>query len=470
MLFNSLEFLLFLPLVLVLYYLLGSSMRWVLLLAASYYFYMSWEVSLIILILISTVIDYLVSNGIARQESHRKKKWLLAVSVLSNLTILGVFKYADFFIENINQVILAAGGTSKIHLLRLILPMGISFYTFQTMSYTIDVYKGKLKPEKHLGIFALYVCYFPQLVAGPIERAGNLLGELRKKVSFSYENLSWGFRLMIWGFFKKVVIADRLGIYVDQIYNNPSGYDGLALILGSALFAIQIYCDFSGYSDIAIGVSRMFGIKLRINFKLPYTALSFSEFWTRWHISLSQWFRDYLYIPLGGNRASKPRWLLNLLIVFLVSGFWHGAAWTFIIWGGLHGLYLIVENLLPKREASNNILLKGVKMLFVFILVDFAWIFFRANSLSDAFHIIENLGNWQLANFSETINGFGLLTFLLMMVILLIFVIIDPIMDRILKENTPLSLWQNQLIYSTLTAVILIFGFFGEVQFLYFQF
>ncbi|MCH2232328.1 MAG: MBOAT family protein [Crocinitomicaceae bacterium] len=431
---------------------------------------MSWEVSLIILILISTVIDYLVSNGIARQESHRKKKWLLAVSVLSNLTILGVFKYADFFIENINQVILAAGGTSKIHLLRLILPMGISFYTFQTMSYTIDVYKGKLKPEKHLGIFALYVCYFPQLVAGPIERAGNLLGELRKKVSFSYENLSWGFRLMIWGFFKKVVIADRLGIYVDQIYNNPSGYDGLALILGSALFAIQIYCDFSGYSDIAIGVSRMFGIKLRINFKLPYTALSFSEFWTRWHISLSQWFRDYLYIPLGGNRASKPRWLLNLLIVFLVSGFWHGAAWTFIIWGGLHGLYLIVENLLPKREASNNILLKGVKMLFVFILVDFAWIFFRANSLSDAFHIIENLGNWQLANFSETINGFGLLTFLLMMVILLIFVIIDPIMDRILKENTPLSLWQNQLIYSTLTAAILIFGFFGEVQFLYFQF
>ena len=214
----------------------------------------------------------------------------------------------------------------------------------------------------------------------------------------------------------------------------------------------------------------MFGIKLRSNFKLPYTALSCSEFWTRWHISLSQWFRDYLYIPLGGNRASKPRWLLNLLIVFLVSGFWHGAAWTFIIWGGLHGLYLIVENLLPKREASNNILLKGVKMLFVFILVDFAWIFFRANSLSDAFHIIENLGNWQLANFSETINGFGLLTFLLMMVILLIFVIIDPIMDRILKENTPLSLWQNQLIYSTLTAAILIFGFFGEVQFLYFQF
>lgn len=470
MLFNSTEFLLFLPVAILFFFLTPHRFRWLVLLVASYFFYMSWEAKFIILILISTVVDYLVSLKLDQRDKEKGRKWLLALSVITNLGILMVFKYNEFFIENINTAIQSAGGRSQIPFLKLILPMGISFYTFQTMSYTIDVYRKRIIPERHLGYFALYVCYFPQLVAGPIERAENLIEQLRAKTNFTYENFSWGAKQAIWGMFKKVVIADRLAVVVDTVYNNPGQHDGLSIILATYLFAIQIYCDFSGYSDIAIGVSRMFGINLKINFNLPYIAQSFRDFWTRWHISLSGWFRDYLYIPLGGNKVKKARWLLNLFIVFVVSGFWHGAAWTFIIWGALHGIYLIIENLTGLSKESESKGRKILRKIVVFHLVCFAWIFFRANTTADSLYFVSNLGYWNLSEFFGLINSIGAVKLAFIFTILVGFLLIDKRMDVLVKKNKRFRHLQNQVVFSFITALILLFGFFGEAQFIYFQF
>ena len=467
--FNSIEFLLFLPLITALYFLDTGKRRWIILLAASYWFYMAWVPKFVILLLVATIIDYLVAIKITSVTEKKTKRLVLLISIFANLGILVLFKYNDFFIENVNEIIEQCGGRSQIPLLRLVLPMGISFYTFQTMAYTIDVYRGNIPAERHLGYFALYVTYFPQLVAGPIERAGHLLSQFKIKTRFTYENVSWGVKQMIWGFFKKVLIADRLAEMVDQVYNSPAQFDGISFIFASYLFAIQIYCDFSGYSDIAIGASRIFGINLMDNFKLPYLANSFNNFWRRWHISLSGWFRDYLYIPLGGSKVTKPRWLLNLFLVFLISGFWHGAAWTYIIWGALHGVYLIVENILPNKDFRQKIPSWITKIL-VFHLVVFAWIFFRANTLDDSVLIISNLPNWNLEIFLDLINESGYLKFALLMCIVIGFVIIDPKMDKFVKENTLLGYWSNQLLFSFLAALILIFGYFGAAQFIYFQF
>ena len=399
MLFNSLQFLIFFPIVVLIFFLLPQKRRWVLLLISSYYFYMCWKVEYIVLIIISTLIDYFVAQkmeGIA--EKSGKKKWLY-LSLLSNLGILFGFKYFNFINENIQNIFDSFNIFYNVPAFEVLLPVGISFYTFQTLSYTIDVYNGKTKAQNHLGIFAVFVSFFPQLVAGPIERSNRLLPQFFIKHDFNYTRVKYGLQQMLWGFFKKVVIADRLAIVVDGVYNNLDNYSGFPLVIATIFFTFQIYCDFSGYSDIAIGSARVMGFELMENFKRPYFSKSISEFWKRWHISLSTWFRDYLYIPLGGNKVVKWKWYYNLFITFLVSGFWHGANWTFIAWGALHGVYLIFAILLvkPKEYILLKLNLKGSKIhhlyqvLFTFILASFAWIFFRANNISDAIYVISNL-------------------------------------------------------------------------------
>ncbi|MCI4670290.1 MAG: MBOAT family protein [Bacteroidia bacterium] len=390
MLFNSLEFLVFFPVVLLLYYLLPHRFRWPLLLVASYYFYMSWNPPYILLIVISTLIDFVAGRQMSQLESKEQRRPWLYLSLLSNLGILITFKYFNFFSGAVTDLIQSTVNpeyTGVVH--GLILPMGISFYTFQTMSYSIDIFHGRAKAEKHLGIFALFVSFFPQLVAGPIERAQNLLGQFKMKVNFSYENIVTGLRQAAWGMFKKVVIADRLAVMVDHVYNSPTEFEGISLLLATFFFAFQIFCDFSGYSDIAIGTAKMLGIDLMENFRRPYYSKSIAEFWRRWHISLSTWFRDYVYIPLGGNRVLKWRWYYNLFITFAISGLWHGANWTFLIWGALHGLYLILE-LVVKYPRKGPRWQDPFKVIWVFGLVCLGWIFFRANSLADALYICQH--------------------------------------------------------------------------------
>jgi len=400
MLFNSLHFLLFFPLVVGAYFALPQRFRWIMLLAASYYFYGSWKVEYLILIVFSTFVAYLTGIGIAGANSSTTKRLLLSVSLLINLGILFTFKYFNFFSHSISATLQHFSIMHNLPELRFLLPVGISFYTFQVLSYTVDVYRGKIEPEKHFGIFALFVSFFPQLVAGPIERSTNLLPQLKKQFSFSYERVVSGLQLMLIGYFKKVLIADRLAIFVDQVYRSPHGYDATTLIIATYAFAFQIFCDFSGYSDIAIGSAKIMGYDLMNNFDRPYAAKSISEFWRRWHISLSTWFRDYLYFPLGGNKGSFSGWCRNISVVFVVSGLWHGANWTYVLWGGLHALYMIIERgwekfikkLLPSILNSVPPKLKNaVFIVFTFHLVLFAWIFFRASTITDAFSIIQNI-------------------------------------------------------------------------------
>ena len=360
---------------------------------------MCWKVEYIILINLSTLIDYWASNQMEKEESKEKRKKWLYLSLISNLGILFGFKYFNFINENIQTIFDSFNIFYNIPAFDVLLPVGISFYTFQTLSYTIDVYNGKTPAQKHLGVFAVYVSFFPQLVAGPIERSNRLLPQFFKKHDFNYNRVRSGLQQMLWGFFKKVVIADRLAIVVDGVYNNLDSYSGFPLVIATIFFTFQIYCDFSGYSDIAIGSARVMGFELMENFKRPYFSKSISDFWKRWHISLSTWFRDYLYIPLGGNRVVKWKWYYNLFITFLVSGFWHGANWTFIAWGALHGIYLILAIVLanPKDKILTALNLKGSKIhkyyqvIFTFILASFAWIFFRANNITDAFYVVTNL-------------------------------------------------------------------------------
>jgi len=380
MLFNSLEFLVFFPLVIMLYYALPFGYRWLLLLVASYVFYMWWKAEYALLLLLSTGIDYFAAIALDKTENRTKRKWLLALSLCSNLGILFFFKYFNFVNTNLGSVSELFGLAYQPSPLDVLLPVGISFYTFQTMSYTIDVYKRNMKAEKHFGYFALYVTYFPQLVAGPIERAERLLPQLHVHHPLSAENISRGLKLIFWGMFKKVAVADNLAPYVNEVFNHPQQYEGLSFMLATVFFSFQIYYDFSGYSDIAIGSARIMGVHLMTNFNHPYFAKSIAEFWRRWHISLSTWFRDYVYIPLGGNRNNHYR---NILITFLLSGLWHGANWTFIVWGGLHGLYMVVAE---KTKSFQHKLIggKAAHVVITYLLVLFAWIFFRANSIGDA--------------------------------------------------------------------------------------
>ncbi|MDO8998191.1 MAG: MBOAT family O-acyltransferase [Bacteroidota bacterium] len=392
MLFNSFEFLVFFVVVTGLYFILPHKLRWLMLLIASCTFYMFF-IPVYILILAGTiVIDYFAGIYIEKSQG-KKRRFLLIISLISNIGILAFFKYYNFFIDNFNTLFNVLDWNYSLNLLKIILPIGLSFHTFQAMSYTIEVYRGNQKAEKHFGIYALYVMYYPQLVAGPIERPQNLLPQFHTAHKYNSSLVSNGLKQMLIGFFKKIVIADNLAVYVNQVYDNPTNYESVTIFVATVCFAFQIYCDFSGYSDIAIGASRIMGIELMQNFKAPYRAISISDFWARWHMSLSTWFKDYLYIPLGGNRVGFYRLCFNLFIVFVVSGFWHGASWTFIVWGALHGLFTVIEIVLNKyikfneRSGNQNHLKLIFKRALVFYVVCFAWIFFRAENISLAIYI-----------------------------------------------------------------------------------
>ena len=362
----------------------------------------------------------------------------------------------------------------------VLLPVGISFYTFQTLSYSIDVYRGRKTPETHLGIFALYVAFFPQLVAGPIERSHRLLHQFYQQHNFDHRRVSDGLKLMAWGLFKKVVIADRLAIVVNNVYNDPTAYAGIPLLVATYFFAFQIYCDFSGYSDIAIGAAQIMGIDLMQNFKQPYFSRSIPEFWRRWHISLSSWFKDYLYIPLGGNRLSQPRVYLNLMLVFVISGLWHGANWTFLIWGALHGSYILVTlwttDLRRKAEAllgltRRPVLLAGLQVFITFHLVTFAWIFFRANSLSDALYIMTHLFHGiRLTGTGTGVGPYDLFIALLAILLLELVHVLQRQKGSLRQLIAIQPVWLRWTAYYGLTISILIFGKFGVNEFIYFQF
>ena len=493
MLFNSVQFIVFFPLVVFLYFLLPHRFRWMLLLVASYYFYMCWKAEYLLLILVSTVIDYFVAIQMSKQTVLSKRKIYLILSLFVNLGLLFGFKYFNFFNDSIRTVFDHFNIFYNVPTFKVLLPVGISFYTFQTLSYTIDVYRGKRKPEKHLGIFALYVAFFPQLVAGPIERSTRLLPQLLQKYNFDYDRVTNGLKLMLWGFFKKIVIADRVAVIVNQVYNNPSDAAGLPLLIGTYLFAFQIYCDFSGYSDIAIGAAQVFGINLMQNFRRPYFAKSIREFWQRWHISLSTWFRDYLYMSLGGRHATRWRWYYNIMIVFLISGLWHGANWTFVIWGGLHGSYYLfsywTRNIRPKLTQLFMLdkvpyVHKTLRVLFIFHIVVFSWIFFRANNLSDAIFIITHLFTG-LGDVLSRIREIGITpgifnygfelppSEMLIGMIAIIILGIHHLMQRKQTVRAWLNakpIWIRWTVYYGLVISILVFGYMKPSEFIYFQF
>lgn len=386
--FNSLIFPIFFIIVLIIYYNLGfkNQNKW--LLVSSYFFYGWWDWRFCSLLLFSTLLDWNISKKIYHSSSNNKRKTLLLISLLCNLGVLSIFKYFDFFASSFQFLFSFFGFKMDYISLNLILPMGISFYTFQTMAYSIDVFRGKQKPPKDISIFALYVSFFPQLVAGPIERANRLLPQFSKARGFSYKNFNNAFPLILFGFFKKVVIADSLSMYVDGLFSNPNNFSNTDLILGTYIFSFQIYCDFSGYSDIAKGIARMLGIEISSNFSSPYFSSSITEFWRRWHISLSSWLKDYLYISLGGNRKGTIRTYLNLIITMLLGGLWHGPSWNFIIWGGLHGVCLAIHKIFISLKLINDykdkfyLFPKNIlKKIFIFNLVSFIWIFFRSKNL-----------------------------------------------------------------------------------------
>lgn len=419
MLFNSLSFSVFLPIVFCVYWSLPHKYRWFCLLLASYYFYMSWNAKYIILILFTTLVAYITAITLESIENSKTKKLTTFMASFLCLSTLVYFKYFNFLSQSLTSFLECF--LIQLHPITVdvLLPVGISFYTFQTLSYVIDVYKGRVKAEKHLGYFALFVSFFPQLVAGPIERTYNLLPQIKLERRFDYCQATYGTKLMAWGFFKKLVIADFLSKYVSLVFGNPTYYHGFALALASFLFTIQIYCDFSGYSDIAVGTAKLFGIDLMRNFNSPYLSSSIKQFWQRWHVSLSTWFRDYVYIPLGGSKVSIVRHDFNLLLTFLISGLWHGANWTFVLWGGVHGVGLIIENHFDRFIKNNlnylkcdSFTLKCVKILTVFCFCSFAWIFFVSKSLSDALWIVSHMFDGLLVKpsvyFTEGIVSLGL--------------------------------------------------------------
>ncbi len=396
--FNSIEFIIFLSFLIVLWNIFPKQFKWLPLLVGSYGFYGYWKIQYPIVLLLCTCVTYYSALVLFRFQNKQHRKVILFLSVLCNIGLLAGFKYLNFFSSSLNSLLSLSHSDISLPYLDIIFPVGISFYALQSVSYIVDVYKNKVKPEKHFGYFALYLAFFPQLISGPIERARSLLPQLKNDSGFNISKIYSGLTLFFWGLFKKIVIADRLDIYVDMVFDTPQDYWGTTLIFASYLFTIQIYCDFSGYTDMAIGCSRLFGIELTQNFKFPYFSTSVTNFWRRWHITLTSWLRDYLYIPLGGNRVSSIHWQINIMIVFLLSGLWHGANWTFILWGGLHGLLLLVERQtgtfserIYKAMGVKGVFLKAWKIFVTFNLVSFAWIFFRANSVSDAFYVITHL-------------------------------------------------------------------------------
>jgi D-alanyl-lipoteichoic acid acyltransferase DltB (MBOAT superfamily) len=457
MLFNSLEFFLFFPIVTLLYFVVPKKFRWLHLLIASCIFYGAFIPSYLLILALLILIDY--TAGLLIEKGGAPKAWLI-LSIVANLSLLGLFKYHDFLASNINRLTGA-----DLVLYHWILPIGLSFHCFQSMSYTIEVYRKKQKAIRHPGYYALYVMFYPQLVAGPIERPQHLFPQLFHPQKFSVENLLMGLRLMAWGFYKKLVVADRLGIYVDGFYASDTT-GGMRAILSTLFFSFQIYADFSGYSDIAIGAAKCMGIDLTINFNRPYFSKNIRSFWQRWHISLSAWFRDYVYIPLGGNKVPAGRHVFNLLFTFFLSGLWHGAGWTFIIWGLIHACYLLVYNFYSHKLKLH--LPAFISVILCFVFVSFAWIFFRSKSVQQAWHIIRSCGSsysgWQVEHIS--FGNFSLaISFGFILIMMLTEFYLSPRMNELNNRKT------IDFIFLTLTIVlILFFGIFRNNSFIYFQF
>jgi len=432
-----------------------------------------------ILILFFTIIIDYYAGILIENATGPRKKFYLSWSIVANILVLAIFKYYNFINGNIEALLQGFGVENPIPYLQILLPIGLSFHTFQAMSYTIEVYRGNQKAERKFITYALYVMYYPQLVAGPIERPQNMLHQFYEEHNLDYDRTISGLKQMLWGFFKKMVVADRLAMFADVVFNDPTHYHGMPVIWSVLFFTFQIYCDFSGYSDIALGASRIMGIELMVNFRMPYIATSIKEFWTRWHISLSTWFRDYFYISIGGNRVSKPRWYFNVFIVFLVSGLWHGANWTFVIWGGLHGTYQVFGHLtnnfqekIKSKLKPIGFLITGVEWAFTMALVMLAWIFFRANNVHDAFTVIKEIPHIErgvlfgIPMFSTFFNLSCLAAIAVMFGVEYIFS--RNWQNKLLGEKRPM--WMNVLYCALLILSIYIFGIFEEQSFIYFQF
>jgi alginate O-acetyltransferase complex protein AlgI len=466
MLFNSLDFLVFFPLVTLIYFLLPHRFRWVHLLLASCIFYLFFIPVYILILVFTITIDYFAGIGIEGALGGRRK-FFLVLSICGNLGVLAVFKYADFFIGHTDGLLHLFHVGASIPLLHLILPIGLSFHTFQAMSYTIEVYRGNCKAERHFGLYALYVLFYPQLVAGPIERPSGLLRQLRVVHVFDRVEFGAGLRLMLWGFFKKLVIADRIGAYVNYVYGHVDQVSSGYVVLAVLLFSFQIYCDFSGYSDIAIGAARTMGFRLMVNFNRPYFAADIRAFWARWHISLSTWFRDYMYIPLGGNRVSKGRQYMNIGIVFVLSGFWHGAGWNFIVWGALHGLMMIVWLAFRGGGFRAGVVRKVMGAVGVFVFVTIAWVFFRAADLGQAVHLLSHLAGYRGdVHFEANITRTGIALSLAFVVFMLL---VESKVSPLLEELRG-RFWPDVIFCVFVLTSILLFGVFGSQPFIYFQF
>ncbi len=482
MLFNSFQYIVFFICTVVLYYALPHRFRWILILAASVAFYMAWRPVLIVLILFSCIVNFVASKTLVHPAFDMRRKWVLAVCLFINFALLFVFKYLTLFL---NTLAFFNIGTPEFD---IVLPMGISFFTFQAAGYTIDVFKRKISPERNFFKFVLFIMFFPQLVAGPIERAESLLPQLFSKKRFKLKNIAYGGRLMLFGFFKKVVIADRLSVLVSAVYASPRYYDGLALIIATVFFAFQIYCDFSGYSDIATGSAKCLGIDLMQNFRQPYLSKSVKEFWRRWHISLSGWFKDYVYIPLGGSRVSQSRFYFNTLVTFVISGMWHGANWTFLIWGTLHGAFQIIGDMFSQltekffrfeRRGGFHIW-DAVCAVITFCAVCFAWIFFRAKTIGDAFYIVThlfvNIGSiFNTGYVFNTLNGLGLP--LLEVIICAALVIFLWVADCVAGDSHFVDAIEHKPSYIKFAFYLIIIAalmglgvFYNAGQFIYFQF
>lgn len=495
MLFNSINFLCFFPIVLILYFILPKKIRYIWLLICSYFFYMCWNPKYILLIGFSTVITF--AGGVLCEKFRKHKKLFLVFVILANLLLLCFFKYTDFIVNNMNSIL----GVLSLHRIDkkfdILLPVGISFYTFQALSYTIDVYRGTIKAEKNIFKYALFVSFFPQLVAGPIERSGNLISQINELENrsirdlWNYQRIKRGFLIMLWGYFLKMVIADRMAILVNTVFDSFYMYNSFALICAAIGFAIQIYCDFSSYSLIAIGAAKVMGFDLMENFDTPYFSMSIKEFWRRWHISLSTWFRDYLYIPLGGSRCSKGRKYINLFITFLVSGLWHGASWNYVVWGMIHGLYQIVgdytqgirTNICGRLKVNTDTFsYKFGKMVTTFILTDIAWIFFRVKSLKDGLiyiqRIFTRIDPWSVFDQSCYTWGLNVRELNILLLAIIVMFIVDK-RKYLNKESFESFMIKQNILFQWCVIIgllftIIIFGVYGPTygvsQFIYFQF
>lgn len=470
MLFNSFAFLVFAPLFFLAYFLVPRKWQMPVTLAASLFFYMYWEPEYIVLILFCAAVNYIGAIQISKQETKQAKLVVLWICTLLNLSVIFLFKYVNFFGDSVSFLAQSAGGSFDFTHLDLILPVGISFYTFHTLAYTIDVYRDETPVERDPIILLLYVVFWPMLLAGPIERSNHLIPQFKVHHKFSLDDTLIGLNRIVLGIFKKIVVADRLSVYVNEVYADLPNQPALNVATAMFFFTIQIYCDFSGYCDVALGVARIMGFDLFENFNRPYTALSISQFWDRWHMSLSRWFRDYVYIPLGGSRAGKAKHYRNVMITFLVSGLWHGANWTYVFWGGLHGVLLVIENMFKKVQLNpfqQGIGLSAVRVLnhlTMFVVITITWVFFRASSISDAFQILAkglNVLDWHYS--AALFIGKGPITFGFMVLAVLLLAA-SYLLPKDMKLKHSLAF---QLVG---TVIIIVLGKSGSSEFIYFQF